>query len=601
MEERSRNGKLIVIVLLLVVFCIGLLDRENRKKEREEERQPVIEVLHNVYMTEASGETCRIVLGKEEKEYPLIEKLTEELPACVADVTLKDGVVTKLVLKQQLLEAKVLRIGESFIELEGYGKLLLAEHARVYRLYGDREERTWQDVPIGYTTAAFVSDGERVCAALLLEEVEVSDIRVLIQTASYRGYYHESLECGSETEFYLSDGSERTDWLEAGDKVIVTKALVEQYGGRLYLGTKKNEGRLLLYNVTRSVGVPAYRGTIEVALQGDKLVVVNEVGLEEYLYGVLPSEMPSSYGKEALKAQAVCARSYAYNQLMANRYRGFGAHVDDSVNCQVYQNYGENEAATGAVKETFGKILRKDGVCISAFYFSCSYGHTSDSDDVWGEDAGMMILTGASQTEGEVRTLDLREEEKFLEFLNSDREWYDEDSVWFRWNTVLGAELDEVLFTRLQERQKAVPSCVLKQVGENETTMTFDVGPVDAFGTLKDIRVIERSNSGLVTKLLLVGSKASYLVQKEYNIRYVLAPKNTLYLKDGSTTSNLTMLPSGYFAVEAGENCFFLKGGGYGHGVGMSQYGAKYLAGKGKTCEEILQHFYRDVQVEYLY
>jgi len=91
------------------------------------------------------------------------------------------------------------------------------------------------------------------------------------------------------------------------------------------------------------------------------------------------------------------------------------------------------------------------------------------------------------------------------------------------------------------------------------------------------------------------------LIQKEYNIRYVLAPLNVVYLKDGSTTGNVNLLPSAYFTVEKGKNHFVIRGGGHGHGSGMSQYGAKHLASDGWNFEEILHQYYRNTDISYLY
>ena len=131
--------------------------------------------------------------------------------------------------------------------------------------------------------------------------------------------------------------------------------------------------------------------------------------------------------------------------------------------------------------------------------------------------------------------------------------------------------------------------------------MRFEQGEIKEFGTLKDIIVAERGDSGVITKLILVGSKATCLLLREYNIRYVLAPMNAVYLQDGSTSGNMNLLPSGYFTVEKCENHFVVRGGGYGHGAGMSQYGAKYLASIGKSFEEILLHYYRNTEITYLY
>lgn len=608
MREKSKNGKLVGSMVLLLLLCVALLWRDNRGIQEKPEEMPTETVtptpegpklLSNVWLVEASGQKLTVLCGKEEQQYPLASPLPTTLQNCIADLTIEQGVVTGLVVQKDTIEAKVLRIGSDFVELEGYGIVELEESSRVYRMYDGIEEVSWLDVLVGYTSSAFVVSENKICAALIKEPVEVTAIRVLLQTSSYGGYYHDLLECGSETGFYISDGVGKTEWKEAGTKVEITPEMVESYGGRIYLGTEGDVGKLSLYNVRRAVGVPSYRGTLEVALAEGKLLVVNEVSLEEYLYGVLPSEMPESFGAEALKAQAVCARSYACNQLLANRYCAYGAHVDDSMLCQVYQNYGETEASVNAVKATFGRVLSREGSCITAYYFSCSYGHTSDSYDVWGESTGT-LLEGVVQA-GEGNAADLTKSKAFEEFLNSDREWYDEESVWFRWNTILGTELNDRILFRLQERQKAVPDMILLKTSETEGKMHFEQGEITSFGSLENIIIAERGDSGVITKLILVGSEATYLIQKEYNIRYVLAPLNVVYLQNGNTSGNMNLLPSAYFTVKKENNYFVIQGGGHGHGAGLSQYGAKYLASKGVGFEEILMHYYRDTEITYLY
>ena len=608
MRRNIINGKIVLTLVMFLLLCVALLVKDGEKPVGKADVKPTETptpipagpmILNNVWLVEASENEVKVIAGNREVSYPLASPLQTALSAGIVDLTVEKGVVTGLVVQKDSIEAKVLRIGTDFVELEGYGVLPLEEESRVYRMYDGVEELSWTDVLVGYTTSSFVLVDNSVCAALIQKPVEVTAIRVLLQTSSYGGYYHDILECGSEAGFYISDGEGRTEWLAGGERVEITAELVKEYGGRIYLGTDSEEGRLTLYNVKRAAGTPSYRGTMEVALVEDKLLVVNEVSLEEYLYGVLPSEMPESFGTEALKAQAVCARSYACNQLLANRYCAYGAHVDDSMNCQVYQNYGETEASVEAVKATFGRVLSREGECITAYYFSCSYGHTSDSYDVWGERAGT-LFEGTIQAEGTTGG-DLSGTAEFTAFLDSERTWYDEESVWFRWSTVLGAELDGRILQRLRERQQEVPDMILQKVSQNGDEMRFEPGEVERFGTLQDIIIAERSDSGLVTKVILVGSEATYLLQKEYNIRYVLAPMNVVYLKDGSTTSNMNLLPSGYFIVEKGPYFFSIRGGGHGHGAGMSQYGAKYLAAHGKNYEEILRHYYRDTDITYLY
>lgn len=601
MQESVRNRKLIGSVLLLILLSALIIIKGN-DGETTLSPTPTPEVplvLENVWLSNTTETQVFVLYDGEQHSYHLKQPLETTIRECIIDLVVEDGYVTKIIVKQDNIVGKVLRIGEDFVELEGYGCLPVSKSSRVYQVYDEIVEKEWIDVLVGYTTSSFILSGNTICAVLIEKPVSVTNIRVLLQNSSYGGYYHETLECGSEMKFYFSDGSEKTKWYEPQEKVIVTTELVEAYGGRIYIGTEKEEGKLSLFNVKRVVGVPSYRGTIEIVVVEGKLLVINELPLEQYLYGVLPSEMPASFGTEALKAQAVCARSYACNQLLANAYSAYGAHVDDSMNCQVYQNYGENEAAIEAVKATFGKIIEKDGKYITTYYFSCSYGHTSSNTDVWSDTTGL-VLNGVVQAKEKV-TESLTENKAFVNFLNSDRTWYDEDAVWFRWNTVIGSELEEKILVRLQERQKAVPDMILIKTGEDKNGMHFVQGKPEKFGKLKDIIVVERGESGIIKKLLLVGTEASYLIQKEYNIRYILAPVNTVYLKDGSTTSNMTLLPSAYFTVEKDGSSFKILGGGHGHGVGMSQYGAKYMASQGNTYEEILKHFYEGTSLVYLY
>lgn len=91
--------------------------------------------------------------------------------------------------------------------------------------------------------------------------------------------------------------------------------------------------------------------------------------IEDYLTRVVPSEMPSSYEVEALKAQAVCARTYAYRQIQANAYSQYGAHVDDSTNYQVYNNIDSNERTNLAIKETDGEMVFYGDTPAETYYF----------------------------------------------------------------------------------------------------------------------------------------------------------------------------------------------------------------------------------------
>lgn len=536
-------------------------------------------VLKNAWLLSSKPDSIRIYYEGTETELPLEQTLSVTLEHTVADLSLSAEYVTGIRVKQDVIRAKVLRTAADGVELEGYGTLKFEEGFKIYKIYDGVEQEQAAGILVGYTLTSFAMNGNRISAALITEPLKATNIRVLIQNSSYQGYYHESVELTSESRFYVSTGAGTLTWYEPGSCVTLSAGLLTP-GERMYAGTERENGTLCVRNLKRMTGAPAYRGTLELSLLPEGMVLINEVSLEEYLYGVLPSEMPESFGMEALKAQAVCARSYAYYQLRQNRFRQYGAHVDDSVAAQVYGNQGENEAATYAVKDTFGRILTYGGACIRAYYFSCSYGHTSDAEDVWEAEQGEVYLQGSSQQIGsEGKRENLSEEAAFRRFFEQKENCLDRDAVWFRWSTELGEEFGALLLTRLQSRY----------------------GGKVQLGTLQSMEILERAESGLVTRLVLTGSSGSFVVSTEYEIRKLLAPTGAVVLADGSTSRGMSLLPSGYFLLEQAGQCYRLTGGGYGHGVGMSQYGAKKMASMGYDYETILQHYYPGTTLTYLY
>ena len=105
--------------------------------------------------------------------------------------------------------------------------------------------------------------------------------------------------------------------------------------------------------------------------------------IEKYLLQVVPSEMPKSFGVEALKVQAVAARTYAVSDILKGKYANDGFHIKDTGESQVYNNQVENEEATRAIEETAGEIMTYNGMPIDAKYFSTSSGFTSHASNVW--------------------------------------------------------------------------------------------------------------------------------------------------------------------------------------------------------------------------
>ena len=557
--------------------------------------------------------------------------LSEEISSTIGDITLTKGIVTAVTIKPEVVNGKVLMADKKQIEVEGYGRLPLDENYRIYKIYGELSMEQTSSILVGYTTTDFVVANGKICSVLLKEKIRAETIRVLIKTTGYTSNYHESVTLTANRAFHVTSENKTTDY-EKGENLTYTAEQIEKEGGRIRIFMDSENGKISLNSVKRAYGIPAYRGSIELASDENGILIVNELPLEEYLYAVIPSEMPTSYGMEALKAQAVCARSYAYNQLIANRYSAYGAHVDDSVNCQVYNNSSENETSILAVKETYGKVAEYAGKIITTYYFSTSFGHTANVEDVWESGNPTAYLTGSLQNDSDTK-VDLTKEEAFRNFLFSDTissqevkeviKTYDSDISWYRWKVTISAkDLSKQVEEKLIKQYQAGKSQILTKVSEKEAKqkmeneedlILYKVGnetylscKPKEIGTIQKAEIIERGAGGIALSLRLTGTKETVLIRYQTNIRTLLAPNNDiLYRQDESQSKGMSLLPSAFIAIdpvtEDGEDAFLITGGGYGHGLGMSQNGANTMAKEGKSYEEILKHFYPDTGLEFLY
>lgn len=259
---------------------------------------------------------------------------------------------------------------------------------------------------------------------------------------------------------------------------------------------------------------------------------VVKLSLDDYIKGVLIGEVPATYEDEAIKAQAIVARTYTLYKL----YNSSGAHenadmCDDVNHCQAYKskeyafNCWKDEAESkwskieNAVSSTSGQVIKYDGELINAFFHAHSGGMTEDVKFVWG-----------------------REEIPYLKSVESE-EGYD--------------YADKVEYTK-----KDFYDILKNKYQDFDSEMT-------------NYNIDKLTLSGRVDKMT-IGNK-EFL---------------------GTEIRSLFGLRSTYFSLEEdGENMVF-KTKGYGHGVGMSQEGANYMAMHGKKCEDIIKHYYTDVSIE---
>lgn len=610
-----------------------LLERFNNKGIQVLSCGPEIVYINNIYEDEIVIKNVWIKHGEDlevdtfingiDKQFSTRYSLSQDIEKVVGNITIKDEKVVSISVKPDLIQGKVLLSGDNFIEIEGYGRLPLEEDYKIYKLYGELSMERTNSILVGYETTDFVVSNGKISAALIMESIKAENIRVLINTTGFKDIYHNKVEFTATSDYTIRVDNSETPYsagetisLQLGDKMLSS--------GRVIIEPTSDEGKINLLSVERSTGNPKYRGRIEIVEEDKGLLIVNELPLEEYLYAVIPSEMPTYYGLEPLKVQAICARSYSYKHLMANSLSAYGAHVDDSVSYQVYNNIEENEDSILAVKDTYGKVVEYDGDVITAYYFSTSCGHTTGVEHVWANGSEIPYLTGrllsleddseAALSDPKVSRIysDLSKEDNFRSFIQDDEYiTYDSEFNWYRWNVTLGAEsVRDTINEKLASRYRANPDLIKTLVsGDNpfDEDAVYESLPIDTVGDIVDIGVKTRGSGGIIYELVIQGTQNTVLIQTEYNIRALLSPAGTIvYRLDGEGVDGSSLLPSAFFYIDQNKEGGRLKeldifGGGYGHGVGMSQNGVKSLADSGKKYEEIIKYFYKGTEIGFIY
>ncbi len=261
------------------------------------------------------------------------------------------------------------------------------------------------------------------------------------------------------------------------------------------------------------IGDRWYRGRVLVLSQGNSLTAVNYVDLEQYLYSVVGAEMPPSWPLEALKAQAVAARSY----VLYRRQREGNAQYDvgGSTTWQVYKGLeSETESTQIAVESTRNQVLTYNGQIIEAVFHSSSGGHTENVEDVWSRP--LPYLRGVQD--------------------------YDAGAPVYQWSQTLSVDEVSRAITGIGRIYRVIPQQVTPR------------------GRVREIRVEGDAGSRVLT---------------------------------GNDFRNALNLRSTLFSVSISGNTVQITGRGFGHGIGMSQWGAHNMARQGYSYQQILGHFYQ--------
>lgn len=458
----------------------------------------------------------------------------------------------------------------------------------------------------GFTVGRYIGHTFEPWFSLPVQSVSIHTIEADVYLSSPFPTYEEAKASGEtgfvvyrEEQYFLADTTpiEGVDPYSLSSDAIALTAngfltFVAEGGN---LGLEGEESKQL------TLGTVIYRGGVSFTRKGGgNLSVINMVPLEEYLYGVVPGEMPASFEPDALKVQAVCARNYVLTSL--GKYEQYGFDVTNNTSSQMYLGVsGEQEATTKAVQETAGQVLLYDGELAQTFYSSMSGGATENVKYVWG--SNIPYLCGVEDPYEQTDTI--------------------RGGTW------------EVTMTA-DEIQKAV-----EDWGRN-------------VGKVTNIEVIEYTPGGSVYRMKITGTEGETIFEREQNRNlFSFRSQKFIITSPASETEEETVLeevkkeyrvpatiptlryPNSSISNRAGilltpgkiveqpgllgesvlvservqqeatiekpvssPGVWTFSGRGYGHGLGMSQWGAQGMAQAGFSYDDILTHYFPGTYLE---
>ncbi len=315
-----------------------------------------------------------------------------------------------------------------------------------------------------------------------------------------------------------------------------------------------------------------YKGDLEFYINANKKIdVISILDIETYLLGVVPSEIGVAAPIEALKAQAICARSEALVGLETGKYSGEHHNLTADIYCQAYSGIGKaNNVINKAVSETRGEVLVANDTIISAYYASNCGGHSENIENVWPERSDHAEhWSGHPDMDGEI-TLDLTQADDIRTWIDSEPDsWCKPSDLTPEWSK------QHFRWTR--------------SITPDELSVTV-AEKVKDIGLIYDIIPLERGVSGRIYDILFVGDEGHCRLEGELNIRMLWESplKSSCFVVDK-------------IGPDGAPVSFIITGAGWGHGVGMCQTGAIAQANEGRTYKDILGHYFRGSKVEQKY
>ncbi len=555
MKKLENNQKIFLITILMTAISLiitGFVMFQLLSNEVSNNKVTLFsdETLENVYIYKNDDSKIYFIYNNEKY---IIKGKTKEKYIGLADVVIENQKVKKIYAKSDFVEGVVERYSPEGVWLTD-GQYYEMESACVlYETVGNKcNQIKYSDLIVGTTKVKLFLQNNHVCAMVKDQEAQLEDIHVLIKNNN--NIFYQNIWISSKTNYVINNVS-----YNANEKSNLIEIMKNEQLEEVFVTSDSNY--IQLHGESASHATKEYYGSFIVRAIAGGYVLINKIPIEDYIRYVLPSEMPVSFDEEALKAQAVCARTFAYSQLKNDTYALYGANLDDSTDFQVYNSDGCDKKTDEAVYDTTGQILSMDGKLIVCYYHSTSPGVTADFS-VWGSQSPRYIK---SVNQLDAIGEDFSNEESFSSMILQTLYCYESDSPFYRWkaNVTLGDIVDP------------------------------------EYGRFVRLEIKERSQAGYVTRLVVDFENGSREYQNENQIRQLLGKGlSSITLQDGTIRNNFSMIPSSCFMIEeinANEVC--IVGGGFGHGIGMSQYGANGMAKANKSYQEILEYYYNDVEL----
>lgn len=307
-----------------------------------------------------------------------------------------------------------------------------------------------------------------------------------------------------------------------------------------------------------------YLGAMEIRLENNHLRPVNQLPIEDYLKGVVPFEVSPSWNLESLKAQTLAARTYTYAH--------YKKEMDDTTHFQVYGGFDWYANTTKAVEETKGEVITYNNQLIEAFYSSSNGGITENNANVWGGSP--------------------------LSFFPIKKDPYDPINPWEL--TVHKTQIDmnkinwEIphVWDLLEEKDPQITASMKNWLHNKGYDGEIKILSIPHLEISNQRNASSRSVKGSIEIEYLARLLEGTILYHKISLRDV--PVSTIRAIIGGTRFKSFLANS----AEYRNNVYTIKGKGYGHGVGMSQWGAYMMGLKGKTYKEILQFYFPGTKIK---